>query len=148
MNGTKADAQIRLEQDVNRVLKNPNLKFLGQPQDEVLITTDPRYKHYKTNGDRIIPKDGLVFIKYFGETGSFKYYHILISVQLVNEVLQSLQGEFGEHPRIIKTIIGYRKRNVISQKWRNLSRSGSRHVSNASENHELVADYPPFSAKS
>ena len=110
MNGTKADAQIRVEQDVNRVLKNPNSKIFSQTQDEVLITTDPREKHYKANGDRFIPKHGLLFIKYFGETGSFKYYHTLISIQLVNEVLQSLQGEFGGHPGIIKAIIGYREK--------------------------------------
>ena len=57
--------------------------------------------------DRILFKDGLLFRKYFGETGSVKYYQILIPKQLVNEVLRSLHGDFGKHPGIAKTIIAY-----------------------------------------
>ena len=34
MNGIKANARIRVQQDVNLVLKNRNLKILGQPYDE------------------------------------------------------------------------------------------------------------------
>ena len=72
--------------------------------------TDSRYKNYKANEDRIILKDGLLYRKYFGETGSVKYYQILIPKQLVKEVLRSLHGEFGRHPRISKTIIAYREK--------------------------------------
>ena len=111
MNGIKATARIRVEQDVDLVLKNLKLKILGQPFDEVLIMTDSRYKNYKANEDRIILKDGLLYRKYFGETGSVKYYQILIPKQLVNEVLHSLHGEFGKHPGIFKTII------VCSEKY-------------------------------
>ena len=110
MNGIKATARIRVEQDVDLVLKNLKLKILGQPFDEVLIMTDSRYKHYKANEDRIILKDGLLYRKYFGETGSVKYYQILIPKQLVKEVLRSLHGEFGRHPGISKTIIAYREK--------------------------------------
>ena len=78
MNGIKANAKIRVEQDVDFVLKNMKLKILGQPYDEVLIMTDSRYKKYKANEDRIILKDGPLFRKYFGETGSPKYYRTLI----------------------------------------------------------------------
>ena len=78
MNGIKANARIRVEQDVDLVLQNMKLKYLGQPDDEVLMMTDSRYKNYKANEDRIILKDGLLFRKYFGETGSIKYYQILI----------------------------------------------------------------------
>ena len=74
MNGIKANARIRVEQDVDLVLKNMKLKILGQPYDEVLMITDSRYKIYKANEDRIILKDGLLFRKNFGETGSVKYY--------------------------------------------------------------------------
>ena len=97
MNGIKANARIRVEQDVDLVLKNMKLNFLGQPYDEVLMITDPRYKN-KANEDRIIPKDGLLFRKYFGETGSVKYYQILIPKQLFREILRNLHGEFGKHP--------------------------------------------------
>ena len=110
MNSIKATARIRVEQDVDLVLKNLKLKILGQPFDEVLIMTDPRYKHYKTNEDRIILKDGLLYRKYFGETGSVKYYQIIIPKQLVKEVMRSLHGEFGKHPGIFKTIIACREK--------------------------------------
>ena len=63
MNGIKANERIRVEQDVDLVLKNMKLKILGQPYDEVLIMTDSRYKKYKANEDRIILKDGLLFRK-------------------------------------------------------------------------------------
>ena len=110
INGSKANARIRVEQDVDLVLKNMKLKILGQPHDELLMMTDSRYKKHKANEDRIILKDGLLFMKNFGETGSVKYYQILIPRQLVNEVLCSLHGEFGKHPGISKTIIAYREK--------------------------------------
>ena len=109
IHGIKANARIRVEQDADPVLKSQKLKILGQPHD-VLLTTDRLFKHYKANEDRIIPKDGLLFRKYYGETGSVKYYQILIPMQLVNEVLRSLHGEFGKHPGITKTIMAYREK--------------------------------------
>ena len=113
INGIKANARIRVEQDVDLVLKNMKLKILGQPYDELLIVTHSRYKNYKANEDRIILKDGLLYRKYFGETGSVKYYQILILQQLVNEVLRNVHGEFGRHPRISRTIIAYREKNYF-----------------------------------
>ena len=110
MNGIRANARIRVEQDVNLVLKNYKLKILGQPYVEVLMITDSGYKIYKANEDRIILKYGLLFRKHFGETGSVKYYQILIPKQLVKDVLRSLHGEFGKHPGIFKTIIAYREK--------------------------------------
>ena len=86
MNGIKANARMRVEQDVDLVMKNKKLKILGQPYDEVLKMTESRYKNYKANEDRIILKEGLLFRKYFGETGSFKYYQSLNPKQLVKEV--------------------------------------------------------------
>ena len=118
MNGIKENARIRVEQDVDFFLKNMKLKILGQPLDEVLLMTDSRYKNYKAKEDCIIPKDGLQFRKFFGETGKVKYYKTLIPKQLVKEVLHSLHGEFGKHPGIFKTIIAYRE-NIIFRKWRN-----------------------------
>ena len=63
INGIKANARIRLEQDADQVLKNLKLKILGQPNDDVLLTTDKRVKHYKANENCIILKDGLLFRK-------------------------------------------------------------------------------------
>ena len=45
MNGIKANARIREEQDVDIVLKNMNLKILGQTYDEVSMITDSGYKN-------------------------------------------------------------------------------------------------------
>ena len=110
INGIKATARLRVEQDVDLVLKNLKLKILGQPFDEVLIMSDSRYKNYKANEDRIILKDGLLYRKYFGETGLVKYYQNLIPKQLVKEILRSLHGEFGKHPGIFKTVIACREK--------------------------------------
>ena len=110
IHGMKANARIRVEQDADLVLKNLQLKILGQPHDDVLLTTDRRFKQYKANEDRIILKDGLLFREYYGETGSVKYYQIFIPKQLVNEVLRSLHGEFGKHPGITETIIAYKEK--------------------------------------
>ena len=108
INGKKPNARIRVEQDVDFRLKNMKLKILTY--DEVLMISDSRYKNYKANEDRIILKDGLLFRKHFGETGSVKYYQILIPKQLVKKVLLSLHGAFGKHPGIYKTIIAYREK--------------------------------------
>ena len=110
MNGIKANARIRVERDVDLLLKNMKLKVLGQPHDEVLMMTHSRYMNYNANEDRIILKDGLLFRKYFGVTGNVKHYQILIPKQLVNKVLRSLQGDFGKHPGISKPIIAYREK--------------------------------------
>ena len=105
LHGIKANARIRVEQDADLVLKNLKLKILGQPHDDVLLTADRRFKHYKANEERIILKDEFLLRNYFGDTGSVKYYEIFIPKQLVNEVLRSLHGDFGKHPGITKTII-------------------------------------------
>ena len=118
INVIKANAQMRVKQDADLVLKNLKLKILGQPHNNVLLTTARRFKHYKANEDRIILKDGLLFRKNYGETGSVKYYQILIPQQLVKKVLRSLHGEFGKHPGITKTIIAYRK-SIITPIWHN-----------------------------
>ena len=110
IHGIQANARIRVEQHVDIVLKNLKLKILGQLYDEVLLTTDKRFKHNKANEDRIMIKDGLLFRKYYGDADNIKHYQILIPKQLVDEVLRSLHGEFGKHPGITKTIIAYRRK--------------------------------------
>ena len=43
--GIKANARIRVEQDADLVLKNLKLKIFGQAHDDVLLTTERRFKH-------------------------------------------------------------------------------------------------------
>ena len=107
IHGIKANARRRVEQDADLVEKNLQFEKLGQPHDDVLLTTDRQFRHYKANEDRIIFKDALLFRKYYGQTGSVKYYQILIPMQLVNEVLRSLHGE---------TIWNYQNENRIQRK--------------------------------
>ena len=45
LNGIKANARIRVEQDADLVLKNLKLKILSQPYDDVLLTAGRRFKH-------------------------------------------------------------------------------------------------------
>ena len=45
--------------------------------------------------------------------GSFKKYKILISKQIVIEVLRSLHGKSGKHPGITRTMIAYRQKHYI-----------------------------------
>ena len=72
MNGIKENARIRVEQDIDLVLRNMKLTILDQPHDEVLFTTDSGHKHNKANEDRIFLENGLLFRKKFKETGSVK----------------------------------------------------------------------------
>ena len=120
MKGIKTNGQIGEKQDVDVVLKNMKLKILGQPHDEGLIMTDSRYKNYKANEDRIILKDGLLYRKYFGKTGSVKYCEIFIPKHLVNKVLRNLHRELEKHSGISKTMSAYREKSFFFfQKWRN-----------------------------
>ena len=68
MNVIKAEAWIRMEQDVDLILKILKLKIFGQPDYELRLTTDRRFEHYKADEDRIILKDGLLFRKKTTET--------------------------------------------------------------------------------
>ena len=72
LHGIKANARTRVEQDADLVLKNLKRKILGQPYDDVILTTDRRFTQYKANEDRIILKDGLLLRTYYGDTGSVK----------------------------------------------------------------------------
>ena len=70
----KANARVRVKQDVDKVFQILELKILGQPHGEVLLTTERLFKHYEANESRILLKEEILFQKYFGETGSFKHY--------------------------------------------------------------------------
>ena len=67
INGIKGKARIRVEQDLDLVLRNLRPKVLGQPQDEVLSTTDNRFMTYKANEDRMILENGIPFRKDYGK---------------------------------------------------------------------------------
>ena len=96
MNGIKANAQMRLQQDVVLILNNMNLKIQDQLHYEVFLTIDRRYKYYEANEDRFIHKDSLMFRNYYGEAGSVKYYQNLLPKHLVDKVLRGLHGGCGK----------------------------------------------------
>ena len=60
MNRIKVKAPKRVEQNFDLILKNLQHEIHGQIYDEVLLTADARYKHYKANEDRIIFNDRLL----------------------------------------------------------------------------------------
>ena len=118
INGIKASGRRRVEQDTDLVLKNLKLKILGQPHDDVLLATDRRFKHYKANEDRIILKDGLLFRKYYGETGSVTYYQFLIP----NSLLMKYSGISTEN--LVNILESPRRKlhtekSIITQIWLN-----------------------------
>ena len=57
MDGIKANARIRVEQIVDLFLWKVKLQKLGQLHDEVLSTTEKRFKHHKAEEDRVILKN-------------------------------------------------------------------------------------------
>ena len=97
-------------QDVNLVLKKENTEICMPTCDEVLLTTNRQYKHYKANGDRTLLKKGLFNPKHYGATGSIKYYQGLIPKQLADEVLRNLHGDFARLPGITMTTMAYKQR--------------------------------------
>ena len=97
-NGIKANAHIRLKQETDLLSKNIQLKIGGQPHDEVLLTKGCRFQQYKAIEDRIILQHGLLFWKYYRETGSVKCYQFVITKQVVEEVLCSLYEDFENTP--------------------------------------------------
>ena len=123
LHAIKAISRTRVEQNVDPVSKNVKLKMLGQPYDEVLLTTDRQFKHHKASEDRIILKDGLLFRKKYWKTGNVKHYQILIPKQIVDKVLWSLNGELGNHSGIARTIKAYGEKyyypnmRQLSRKW-------------------------------
>ena len=90
MNGIESKAWRQVQQDADQALKGLKLKLLGQTHDEVLLTTDRRYKHYKAIEVRIILKDGVLFQKYYGKIDSVKYYQVFIPKQLVHRYTETL----------------------------------------------------------
>ena len=146
MDGIHANAGIREDQYVDLVWKNLKLKFLGQPYEELLITTDPRYKHYKANEDRNILNNGLLFMMFNAGTGSVnttKFSSQSNSSMKFSEVCTVNLESKPELPRQ-KLPTG---KSFIAHKWRNYSRIGTSHVNKASENHGLTAASTAFPCK-
>ena len=100
----KTNARVRLEQNVDLLLKYSKLNLIRKPRNEVLLTIERQFKHQKANEDRIVLKDGLLFWKNNGESGRAKELQNLNPKQLVDEVLQTLHAEIGEHSGNTKTI--------------------------------------------
>ena len=124
-------------------MKNLKRELLGQLYDELLLTADRQYKHYKANEDRIILKDGLLFRIFVGETDSVNYYKVVVTKQLVNEVLHNLHGEFGRQPGITKTIIAYRevllpKHGTSNQEMGNVMRAMHQRIADRQQIHSFT----------
>ena len=110
MKGTKANGRLRVGEDIDLVLEKLKPKLLNQLNDKLLLTTDRRYKHYKSNKNRIILKDRLLFRKYYRKNGTAIYYQFHIPKQLVDGVLRNLPGDFSRYCGSTQTKIAYRRK--------------------------------------
>ena len=110
MSGVKANAQIRVVPILDLTPKSTRLKLMGQPYDELLMSSNSRHKLYKAKNDRITLKGGPSFQNWHKETVDVKYQNFSILKHFVNEVLRHLPGESGRHPGIGRSIIAYRRK--------------------------------------
>ena len=100
----KDNAQIRLEQNNDEVLRNLRAKIEGEPYDETEFTQDYRYKHYLQNITRIEIKQDVLTRRYYIDTGMISHCQILLPKQLLDEFLHALHGHNATHPEITKMI--------------------------------------------
>ena len=56
----------------------------------MVLTTSSRFRDYEANEKPITRKDGLLFRKYDGKTGSVKFYQIVMLKQLIDEIIRRL----------------------------------------------------------
>ena len=107
MNAIEANARIRIERDVNLTLKNLKLRNLGQ-LDEVLLTPDRRYKHYKQM--KIAWSTMAWCCRSIIENWELQILPSSHIEQLVDEVLWNLYGYVRRYPGITKIIIANREK--------------------------------------
>ena len=96
------NAQIRLEQNNDIVLRNLRAKIEGDPFDENDLASDYRYQHYLQNIIRIEIKQEVLTRKYYTDKGTSSHYQILLPTQLLEKLLQALHGHNSNHPGITK----------------------------------------------
>ena len=65
----KDNAQIRLEQNNDPVLRHLRARIEEEPFDETEFTQDYRYKHYLQNISRMEIRQDVFFRKYYNDTG-------------------------------------------------------------------------------
>ena len=93
-------SRILIEQDSDPTLLNFKQEMLGLPFDEQFLLNDARYMHYSRNKKRIIIKDDILCRQYYNDLGEVSHLQVLLPGQLLNVLLQSLQGTAGKHPGI------------------------------------------------
>ena len=101
----KENARIRNEQDADPLLKALKLRISHDEYDKHLLKTEPRGRNLLRHEERIIPKDGVLMRKYYGEDGSVTHNQVIIPKHLVPELLSfTLHGKTNKHPGITKMI--------------------------------------------
>ena len=93
-------SRILIEQDSDPTLLNFKREMLGLPFDEQILLKDARYMHYSRNKKRIIIKDDILYRQYYNDIGEVSHLQVLLPVQLLRVLLQSLHGTAGKHPGI------------------------------------------------
>ena len=98
------NAQIRLEQKNDIVIRNLRAKIEGNPFDENDLASDYRYHHYLQNITRIDIKQEVLTRKNYTDTGTTSHYQIFLPTQLLEELLQDFHGHNSNHPGITMMI--------------------------------------------
>ena len=98
------------EQSKDAVLQQGKANLLHEDDPEKVLQQDARYRHYANNLKRNIVKGDILTRQYFDETGNIKYHQILLLLNLLQELLQSLHGTAHKHPGISKMLQEIRQR--------------------------------------
>ena len=145
INGNKANARIRVEQDADLVLKNLKYRKLGHPHDDMLLTTDRRFKLTKQTriafSSKMVSYSGKTTEKLVASTTKFSYRSSLllkysgVSTENLGNILELPKQKW------------HTEKSTINQIWLNYSGSGLCHVSNALENYGIIPNSPAPPAK-
>ena len=93
----KVRAWKRLEKNLDLVPINVNLKKLGHPQNEVLLTSDKRSGTMNQTINLPLSRQALLVSKYWGNINDVNSDQIMIPKQLVSELLRSLHWDMPKY---------------------------------------------------
>ena len=82
-----------MKKNAEPVLHNLKNQMLGLPFDEQILTTQRRYTHFNGDTKRVIIQDDILDRQYYNDVGDISHLQILLPVQLINILLNSLHGE-------------------------------------------------------
>ena len=97
---------MRHQQEQENVLRNCKLPLVNEPFDEQMTAKNLNQTalQYTANESRLILKDELLYMQYYGETGKVKYLQVLLPENLVNSFTEAHHGIKDNHRGITNLI--------------------------------------------